>query len=48
MFKNILVGVDGRPGGRGAIALAKQLVDEDGTIVLVHSFCDHVTPYGVI
>jgi hypothetical protein len=27
MFKNVLVGVDGRPNGRDAIALAHRLTD---------------------
>ena len=39
MFKNVLVGVDGRPGGRDAIALAR-LLSEPGaklTLVLVRS-----------
>ncbi len=35
-FKNVLVGVDGRPNGRDAIALASQLVDPDGTLTLAH------------
>jgi hypothetical protein len=30
MFKNVLVGVVGRPGGRDAVALASRLVDPDG------------------
>jgi nucleotide-binding universal stress UspA family protein len=36
MFKNVLVGVDGRPNGRDAIALASQLIDPDGKLTLVH------------
>ncbi|MGA2453116.1 MAG: universal stress protein [Solirubrobacteraceae bacterium] len=36
MFKNALVGVDGRPTGRDAIALAGQLIDHDGKLTLVH------------
>jgi hypothetical protein len=32
MFKNVLVGVDGRANGRDAIALAARLVDPDGTL----------------
>jgi len=36
MFKNVLVGVDGRPNGRDAIALAPQLIDPDGTLTLAH------------
>jgi nucleotide-binding universal stress UspA family protein len=36
MFKNVLVGVDGRVNGRDAIALARQLTDPDGKITLAH------------
>jgi nucleotide-binding universal stress UspA family protein len=36
MFKNALVGVDGTPGGRDAIALAGKLIDPDGKLTLVH------------
>ncbi len=36
MFDNVLVGVDGRPAGRDAIALATQLMDPDGRLTLVH------------
>jgi nucleotide-binding universal stress UspA family protein len=38
MFSNVLVGVDGRPGGRDAIALAKQLAEPGGQIALVHLY----------
>ena len=31
MFSNVLVGVDGRQGGRGAIALAKLLATRDAS-----------------
>ena len=34
MFKNVLVGVDGRPNGRDAIALASLLADPDGELTL--------------
>ncbi|HXC45295.1 MAG TPA: universal stress protein, partial [Solirubrobacteraceae bacterium] len=39
MFKNVLVGVDDRQGGRDAIALATHLADEAGKLTLlnVHS-----------
>lgn len=39
MFKNLIVGVDGSPGGRDAIALAIRLLTPDGklTLVNVHS-----------
>ncbi len=36
MFKSVLVGVDGRPNGRDAIALAAALVDPDGKLTLAH------------
>ena len=34
MFKNVLVGVDGRPGGRDAIALAGLLSDPGARLTL--------------
>ncbi len=36
MFKNVLVGVDGSPNGRDAIALASRLTDPDGKLTLTH------------
>ncbi len=36
MFKNVIVGVDGRPNGRDAIALASRLVDPAGKLTLAH------------
>lgn len=36
MFNNVLVGVDGRPTGRDAVALASRLIDPDGTLTLAH------------
>ena len=36
MFKNVLVGVDGSPNGRDAVALASQLLDADGKLTLAH------------
>jgi nucleotide-binding universal stress UspA family protein len=36
MFKNVLVGIDGRSNGRDAIALASRLLDDDGKITLAH------------
>jgi nucleotide-binding universal stress UspA family protein len=38
MFRKVLVGVDGHRGGHDAVALAKQLVADDGKIVLVHVY----------
>ena len=43
MFKNVLVGVDGRSNGRDAIALAGQLMDPDGKLTLVHVHRDEAT-----
>lgn len=36
MFKNVIVGVDGRSGGRDAAALAQRLLDPRGKLTLVH------------
>jgi nucleotide-binding universal stress UspA family protein len=36
MFKNVLVGVDGGPNGRGAIALAARLTDAETKLTLAH------------
>jgi nucleotide-binding universal stress UspA family protein len=38
MFRRVLVGVDGRPGGRDAIALARLLAAPDGVITLAHIY----------
>ena len=38
MFNNVLVGVDGRPGGRDAIALARRLAAPGATITLAHIY----------
>ncbi|MFI4990207.1 MAG: universal stress protein [Solirubrobacterales bacterium] len=36
MFKNVLVGIDGKPNGRDAIALASRLLDDGGKMALAH------------
>ncbi len=36
MFKNVLVGVDGKSGGRDAIALASRLVDPAASVTFAH------------
>jgi nucleotide-binding universal stress UspA family protein len=36
MFKNVLVGVDGKPNGSDAVALAFSLTDPDGKLTLAH------------
>lgn len=38
MFKKVLVGSDGRQGGRDAIALARQLLDRDGEMTLARIY----------
>lgn len=38
MFKNVIVGVDGREGGRDAAALGKRLCDEDGALTLAYIY----------
>ena len=38
MFRNVLVGVDGRQGGRDAIALAGELASPDAAITLAHDY----------
>jgi nucleotide-binding universal stress UspA family protein len=38
MFSNVLIGVDGRQGGRDAIALARQLAAPSATFMLAHVF----------
>jgi nucleotide-binding universal stress UspA family protein len=45
MFSNVIVGVDGREGGRDALALAKQLVSKDGKLAPAHVwFIDPTAP----
>jgi nucleotide-binding universal stress UspA family protein len=38
MFSNVLIGVDGRQGGRDAIALARQLAAPDARITMAHVY----------
>jgi nucleotide-binding universal stress UspA family protein len=38
MFTNILIGVDGRQGGRDAIALARSLAAPEATFTLAHTY----------
>src|SRR5215469_13401909 len=38
MFKNVVVGIDGKEGGRDALALAKVLGDEDCVLTLAHVY----------
>jgi nucleotide-binding universal stress UspA family protein len=48
MFKNALIGVDGRPGGRDAIALASRLVDPAGKLTLAHVHSGALRPSHAI
>jgi nucleotide-binding universal stress UspA family protein len=48
MFKNVLVGVDGRPNGRDAIALASHLTDPDGKLTLAHVHSGDLRPSHAI
>ena len=49
MFKNVLVGVDGRGGGRDAIALAHKLVDAgEGKLTLANVRQGATNPYHAI
>ena len=44
MFKTVIVGVDGRPGGRDAIALARHLAAEDASIAIAYVYQGDVVP----
>ena len=48
MFKNVLVGVDGRSGGRDGIVLATRLIDRDGKLTLVHVHGGELRPSHAI
>lgn len=48
MFKNVLVGVDGKPNGRDAIALASHLTDPDGKLTLAHVHSGDLRPSHAI
>jgi nucleotide-binding universal stress UspA family protein len=48
MFDNVLVGVDGRPGGRDAIALAAKLLEPGGSITLVRVYGGAFMPSHVV
>jgi nucleotide-binding universal stress UspA family protein len=48
MFKNVLVGVDGRAGGRDAIALALKLTNPDGKLTLAHVHTGDLRPSHAI
>jgi nucleotide-binding universal stress UspA family protein len=44
MFENVLVGTDGRPSGRDAIALASRLADPGAKLTLAHVHPDLLRP----
>jgi nucleotide-binding universal stress UspA family protein len=44
MFERVLVGVDGRPNGRDAIALATRLTEPEGKLALVHVHAGALSP----
>ncbi len=48
MFSKVLVGVDFRPSGRDAIALAARLCDGDGTLALAHAYPGRYMPSHAI
>ncbi|HEY7934159.1 MAG TPA: universal stress protein [Solirubrobacteraceae bacterium] len=48
MFKNVLVGVDGRPNSDDAIALASVLTDQDGKLTLAHVHSGELRPSHAI
>ncbi len=48
MFKNVLVGVDGRAGGRDAIAPACKLTNPDGKLTLAHVHTGDLRPTHAI
>ena len=45
MFRNVLVGVDGGPNGRDAIALASGLTDPEGQLTLAHVHSGEFQPW---
>jgi len=44
MFRNVLIGVDGSPTGRDAIALARSLAEPDSQLTLVNVYGGGLTP----
>jgi Universal stress protein family len=48
MFKNVLVGVNGRPNHRDAIALASHLTDPNGRLTLAHVHTSDLRPSQAI
>jgi nucleotide-binding universal stress UspA family protein len=48
VFRNVLVGVDGSPNGRDAVALATRLLAEGGRLTLVHVYPGRLHPLRAI
>jgi nucleotide-binding universal stress UspA family protein len=48
MFENVLVGVDGRPGARDAIALARSLVQPGGELTFARIYSGGYAPSHII
>jgi nucleotide-binding universal stress UspA family protein len=48
MFENVIVGVDGRPTGRDAIALAARLVSPEGKLTLVNVHPGGLSPVSAV
>jgi nucleotide-binding universal stress UspA family protein len=48
MLENVLIGVDGRPGGRDAIGLASRLTDSTGELTLAHVYSKALQPSHAI
>jgi len=44
MFRNVFIGVDGKPGGRDAIALARRLGEPGARFTLAHVYGGAMTP----
>jgi hypothetical protein len=44
MFRHVIVGVDGRPTGRDAVALARLLVGPAGRLTLTHVHAGELLP----
>lgn len=48
MFGNVLVGVDGKAGGRDAVALAAKLLDDGGRLTIVHARQGQLNPIHAV
>jgi nucleotide-binding universal stress UspA family protein len=48
MFKNVLIGVEGGPHGRDAMALASRLVQADGKLTLINVFSGSTMPIDAV